>query len=119
MSSLLSAVTSTADETEPTDGTGQSRNATTDSDSGGSRRRRLALAAASLGTALFLRRRRRGTDGGGSAAGTTGELDASTSASDAADGTGGRGLGGRLVRAVVGIAASVLVRRAVRRWRQR
>jgi hypothetical protein len=124
MSSLLSAVTGTTGETDSNQGTERPQTTTGGSggESGGSRRRNLALAAVGLGAAYFLRRRRAGkrrSESQGTTAATTGELDASKSASESSDGKRGRGVGGRVVRTVAGIAASVLVRRAIRRWRKR
>ncbi|SEV88721.1 hypothetical protein [Halobacterium jilantaiense] len=119
MSSLLSAVTGPTDETTANRGTEQPGAATTDGSdgSGGSRRRTLALAAAGLGAAYLVRRRRasqRAADQETDAT-SAGERDAS----ETADGSRGSGIRGRLVRTVAGFAASILVRRAIRRWRAR
>jgi len=117
MSRLLSTVTGTTGETEPSRGTEQHRE-TTGRGGGGSRRRLLGVAAAGLGTAYLLRRRRarkRRRESADDTQTTAGD----SGASAAADETRGRRLGGRLTRAVVGVAASVAVRRAVRRWRKR
>ena len=121
MSSLLSTVTGTADESATNQGDDRAREPTSDS-GGGSRRRNLALAAAGLGAAYVLRRRRAGKrteDSQASGDATTGELDTSTSTDESSSGKQRRGIGSRLVRTVAGIAASVLVRRAIRRWRKR
>lgn len=120
MSSLLSAVTGTTDQTKSNDSIdhAQKSKRRDSSESGGSRRRTLALAAAGLGVAYVLRRRLSGgqsSERQASTAPTTGELDASTSTKEK---QGGR-FGGRLTRMIAGIAASVLVRRAIRRWRKR
>jgi len=119
MSSLLSAVTGTTDETTANRGTEQSEASTTDGGdgSGGSRRRTLGLAAAGLGAAYVLRRRRASEPGDDreSDAANAGDLDATESAG----GSRGGGIRGRLVRTAVGVAASVLVRRAIQRWRKR
>lgn len=114
MSSVLSSVTGTDDEAEAKQDTEE---ATTDGSGSGSRRRNLGIAAAGLGVAYFLRRlsRKRGRDDDGA---TTATTDADESTADAADSEEGRRFGGRLSRAVAGIAASVLVRRALRRWRK-
>jgi len=115
MSSLLSTVTGTTDETASNQSTEQQHEAA-GSEDGGSRRRILGLAAAGLGTAYLLRRRaskRRGESQDETQA-TTGE----PSDTESASGKQGRSVRGRLTRTVAGIAASVVAQRAIRRWRK-
>ena len=116
MSSLLSTVTRTTDETASNRDTEQ-QHETAGSEDGGSRLRILGLAAAGLGAAYLLRRRRaseRPSESQDDTKATTGELNAT----DSASGKQGRSVRGRLAMTVAGITASVVTRRAIRRWRE-